>query len=111
MPGGTAGGQHAESEVGAGAAGPDVAAGKAAAATPPGPAQGVRPFADDKACFAGIVYQLRNGIRWNDLPPQFPAGVTCWRRHRDWAAAGAWDGVWKMVLAELAEAARGRGRR
>ncbi len=70
---------------------------------PPHP-KGGRPFADDKACFAGIVYQLRNNVRWNDLPDCFPSGVTCWRRHRDWTQAGVWDRVWQVVLAELAAA-------
>jgi transposase len=70
---------------------------------PPKPAQpnGGRPFADDRACFAGIVYQLRNGIRWNAMPTDFPSGVTCWRRHREWTAAGVWPAVWKVVLREL----------
>jgi transposase len=67
---------------------------------PPHP-KGGRPFADDKACFAGIVYQLRNAIRWNAMPDCFPSGVTCWRRHRDWTAAGVWPAVWKAVLREL----------
>lgn len=73
---------------------------------PPKPAhpKGGRPFADDRACFAGIVYQLRNGIRWNAMPACFPSGVTCWRRHRDWTRAGVWGRVWKVVLAELANA-------
>ena len=73
---------------------------------PPRPAQprGGRPFADDKACFAGIGYQLRNGIRWNDMPRPFPSGVTCWRRHRDRTEAGVWPKVWKRVPAELAAA-------
>ena len=73
---------------------------------PPKPAhpKGGRPFADDQACFAGIVYQLRNGIRWNAMPPCFPSGVTCWRRHRDWTRSGVWGRVWKVVLAELAAA-------
>ena len=66
--------------------------------------KGGRPFADDKACFAGVVYALRNGIRWNDMPDQFPSGVTCWRRHRDWTAAGVWDRVWQLVIEELVAA-------
>jgi transposase len=66
--------------------------------------RGGRPWADDKACFAGIVYALRNAVRWNHLPRCFPSGVTCWRRHRDWTAAGVWPAVWRAVLAELADA-------
>jgi transposase len=70
---------------------------------PPHPPQpkGGRPWVPDKPCFAGIVYQLRNAIRWNDMPPCFPSGSTCWRRHRDWAEAGVWPAVWKLVLREL----------
>jgi hypothetical protein len=49
-----------------------------------------------------MVYQLRNAIRRNDTPKPFPSGVTCWRRHRDWTAAGVWPKVCKLVLAELA---------
>jgi transposase len=73
---------------------------------PPAPAhpKGGRPFADDRACFAGIVYQLRNNVCWNDLPRCFPSGVTCWRRHRDWTRAGVWGRVWELALAELAAA-------
>jgi len=70
---------------------------------PPNP-KGGRPWADDKACFAGIVYALRNAVRWNHVPPPFPSGVTCWRRHRDWTKAVVWHRVWRVVLAELAEA-------
>ena len=66
--------------------------------------RGGRPWADDKACFAGIVFALRNSVRWNHIPPPFPSGVTCWRRHRDWTAAGVWDAVWQLVLAELVAA-------
>lgn len=68
--------------------------------------RGGRPFADDRSCFEGVVYVLRNGLRWRAMPPCYPSGVTCWRRHRDWTAAGVWDDVWKLVLRELAEVGR-----
>ncbi len=42
---------------------------------PPQP-KGGRPFADDRACFEGIVYLLRNGLRWRQLPVCYPSGVT-----------------------------------
>ncbi len=71
---------------------------------PPAHPNGGRPFADDRACFEGIVYLLRNGIRWRAMPACYPSGVTCWRRHRDWTRAGVWPKVWKVVLAELAAA-------
>ncbi len=66
--------------------------------------KGGRPWADDQACLAGIVFALRTAVRWNHLPPPFPSGVTCWRRHRDGTAAGVWDRVWQLVLAGSAAA-------
>ncbi len=72
---------------------------------PPHP-RGGRPFTDDRACCEGIVYLLRNGIRWQAMPRCYPSGVTCWRRHRDWTAAGVGARVWRVVLDELAEAGR-----
>jgi transposase len=70
---------------------------------PPQPPQpkGGRPFADDRSCFEGVVYLLRNGLRWRQMPACFPSGVTCWRRHKAWTEAGVWHRVWKRVLAEL----------
>lgn len=66
--------------------------------------KGGRPWADDRACFAGIVYGLRNGIRWNDRPAGFPSDTTCWRRQDARARAGVWDAVHRVILEELADA-------
>jgi transposase len=62
---------------------------------------GGRPRADDRACFEGVVYVLRSGCRWRDLPPPYPSGPTCWRRHRDWCTAGVWDRLWAAAVAAL----------
>src|SRR4051794_36378490 len=71
--------------------------------TPPHP-KGGRPRCDDRRCFAGVVSQPRNGIRWQDMPKEFGSGSTCWRRHVDWTAAGVREEVWQIVLDELAAA-------
>ena len=69
----------------------------------PSPKGGRRPVCD-RECLGGIVYVLRNGIRWNDLPAEFPSDTTCWRRMRDWVKAGIWDKVHHFILAELKDA-------
>ncbi len=63
--------------------------------------KGGRPFVSDRECFHGIVYQLRNGIRWNDMPRQFPSGSTCWRRFDLWTRLGIWPRVHRIILEEL----------
>lgn len=67
---------------------------------PPQP-DGGRPFRSDRDCLAGIVYRLRNAIRWNAVPKEFPSGPTCWRRHGAWVNAGVFPKVREAILGEL----------
>jgi len=43
-----------------------------------------RPWASNRECVEGILWVLRTGARWRDLPPEYPSGPTCWRRLRQW---------------------------
>jgi transposase len=63
-----------------------------------------RPRVDDRACLAGIVYQLRTGVPRRLLPvDQLGCGspVTCWRRLRDWQRAGVWQQLHHVLLDQL----------
>jgi transposase len=57
----------------------------------------------DRAALSGIVFVLRTGLRWRDLPAEMGcgSGVTCWRRLRDWQEVGVWDRLHELLLAEL----------
>jgi transposase len=46
--------------------------------------RGGRPPANDRKVLEGILWILRSGARWQDLPDEFPSPATCWRRLRDW---------------------------
>lgn len=69
---------------------------------PPHP-KGGRPWVDDRAALCGIVYVLKTGIQWSMLPLELGcgSGVTCWRRLRDWQAAGAWHALHRALLDRL----------
>jgi transposase len=58
---------------------------------------------EDRVALAGIVFVLKTGITWNQLPAQVIgcSGVTCWRRLRDWTEAGVWPTLHELLLAEL----------
>ena len=56
---------------------------------------------DDRWCLEGIVWLLRSGARWQDVPKRFPSGTTCWRRLKEWEEAGVWKKVWQNMLGEL----------
>jgi transposase len=63
---------------------------------------------DDRPVLAGIVFVLKTGISWNQLPVGLfgCSGVTCWRRLRDWTEAGVWPMLHGTLLAELRVAGR-----
>ena len=63
---------------------------------------GRRPI-DDRAALAGIVFVLKTGINWNQLPTSVVgySGVTCWRRLRNWTATGVWPALHAQLLAQL----------
>jgi transposase len=67
-----------------------------------------RPRIPDRACLAGIVFVLKTGIQWEDLPQELGcgSGMTFWRRLRDWQEAGVWGGLHRTLLDRLGEADR-----
>ena len=62
-----------------------------------------RPRADDRKVPEGILWILRSGARWCDLPEEFPSPSTCWRRLRDWEEQEVWLEIWRAFLSELNE--------
>lgn len=60
-----------------------------------------RPWASNRGCFEGILWVLRTGARWRDMPSRYPSGVTCWRRLRDWEERDVWLDAWRALLGTL----------
>jgi transposase len=60
----------------------------------------------DKAALTGILFVLKTGIGWEDLPPELGcgSGMTCWRRLRDWQKAGVWNKIHEVLLSKLRKA-------
>lgn len=65
--------------------------------------KGGRPRVDDRAALTGIVFVLKTGIQWRELPWEMGcgSGVTCWRRLRDWQQSGVWERLHKLLLEQL----------
>jgi transposase len=67
--------------------------------------KGGRPLVPDRTALTGIVFVLRTGIQWELLPKEMGCcGMTCWRRLRDWQAAGVWQQIWQSFLNDLGQA-------
>ncbi len=67
----------------------------------PPPKKRGRPRAQDRRTINGILYVLRPGCRWHDLPPGLGSPVTCWRRLDQWQMDGIWERIWRAFLSTL----------
>lgn len=67
---------------------------------------GGRPTIDPRPCLEGILWVLRTGARWKDLPSEFPSYCTCWRRFRAWTKRGVWQQAWARLIERLDELKR-----
>lgn len=72
---------------------------------PPSP-KGGRPRAEDRECLEGILWLLRTGARWQDIPVDLPSGSTCWRRLREWAIEDILEQIQAILIEELHELGR-----
>jgi len=67
----------------------------------PPPARTGRPRATDRRITEGILYILITGCRWQDLPREYGAPTTVWRRLKRWEEEGVWERIWRAALVAL----------
>ncbi len=65
-----------------------------------------RPAKDHRTVLEGILWVLRTGAPWRDLPERFGPWRTIYSRFRRWQQAGVWD----RMLADLQRQADVAGR-
>lgn len=68
--------------------------------------KGGRPWRDPRDVLNGILWVLRTGAPWADLPRRYPPPQTCHRRFQKWVKEGVLD----TILRGLAEDLRTRGK-
>jgi len=72
---------------------------------PCGGARGGR-WSDHRRVINGVLYRVRTGVQWRDLPERFGPWETVYKRHRRWSA----DGTWAMLLSKVQAAEDAAGR-
>ena len=63
-----------------------------------------RPFRDHRQVLEGIVFRLRTGCPWRDLPERFGPWQTAWKRHARFSKDGTWDQILAALLVKADEA-------
>jgi len=70
-----------------------------------GPGKRGRPQRNNREVWDGILWILRTGAPWKDIPARYPPYQTCHRRFQSWSK----DGTFERVLTALAMDLKERG--
>lgn len=62
-----------------------------------------RPRVNDREILNGILWILRTGARWQDLPERYPPYQTCHRRFQEWVQAGVFENVLRALVKDVKE--------
>ena len=73
---------------------------------PPRSPKGGRPRVEHRPALTGIVFVLKTGIPWQDLPTEMGCGSgrTCWRRFAEWTRLSVWSKLHALLLTTLGKA-------
>ena len=60
-----------------------------------------RPWTDNRSVLNGILWVLRTGAPWADLPDRYPSYQTCHRRFQQWVRSGVLRGLLEILAQAL----------
>lgn len=60
-----------------------------------------RPWKERRTVLNGILWVLRTGAPWSDLPERYPSYQTCHRRFQQWVRSGIMRGVLEALAEDL----------
>lgn len=58
---------------------------------------------DPRAALDAIIFRLRSGYQWNQLPHEFPDDSSVHRTFQRWEASSVFDSVWASLVEECEE--------
>jgi transposase len=62
-----------------------------------------RPWRDAREVLNGILWILRTGAQWKDLPERYPPYQTCHRRFQQWVRSGVFERILQALATDLRE--------
>jgi putative transposase len=67
------------------------------------PADTGRPRTGQRAALNGIIYRMRSGVQWNQLPRRFGDDSSVHRTMQRWIARGVFKLLWAVLLENCEE--------
>jgi len=62
-----------------------------------------RPAQDNRPMVNGILWHLRTGAPWRDVPEKYGKWITVYQRFRRWSQAGIWEAVATALAQAMAD--------
>ena len=62
-----------------------------------------RPRVDDRRVISGIIFVIRNGLRWRDAPRDYGPAKTIYNRFIRWSRLGVFNRIFAALAAEGGE--------
>ena len=67
------------------------------------PAKTGRSRIDQRAALDGMIYRMRTGCQWNQLPKEFPDDASVHRTMQRWIERGVFSAIWTDLAEACAE--------
>lgn len=58
------------------------------------------PRVDDRRVVSGIIFVIKNGLRWRDAPPEYGPHKTLYNRFIRWSRLGVFDKIFSHLASE-----------
>ena len=55
---------------------------------------------DQRCALDGIIYRMRSGVQWNQLPKEFGDDSSVHRTFQRWEELGVFDRIWAVLVKE-----------
>ena len=62
-----------------------------------------RPWVKDRDILNGVLWIMRTGASWRDLPDRYPPFQTCDRRFQEWVRAGVFEQILRTLVRDVKE--------
>jgi len=62
-----------------------------------------RPRIDGRAALDAIIYRMRTGCQWNQLPKEFPDDSSVHRTFQRWQERGVLERLWQVLVEDCEE--------